>query len=142
MILVVFLYPQAELGMVDFVKMVKCIATFLALYKTLALGYRQVVIEGDCLNVIFLLRDDISSCLMNVKNIILDCRGLATKFLDISFSWEKRSRNVSTHLLANHSLLSKSIFSWTLNPPTWLDDSLNIVFGSVLGPFQYFSSYK
>lgn len=96
------------------------LAARVGLLKALSLGAKDCVLEGDCWEVISALKNNIDSCPWTNKCINQDCKFLASRFGNISFSWIRRDANKPAHILASKASLSLSKEEWVEYPPNWL----------------------
>lgn len=66
-----------------------------------ASGWKEVVVESDCLGVIQAIRSNVSM-LSSFSNIVTECRRLLVE-LNIYLFFVKRSANMAAHCLARES---------------------------------------
>lgn len=121
-----FLYALEDLSIFYSVEVALCLAARLGLLKGCDIGLKNVMLEGDSLNVISYLKGDPLLCPCEVEGIILDCINICSSFKEFSFSWAKRSANMSMHVLAKFSLNCNDPSEWSSSSLIWLKDALRM----------------
>jgi hypothetical protein len=85
------------------------------------MGFRQIVVEGDALEIVKALNRE-AECMGNYGQLV-DC---AKTLLNSAGTWEaqhvKRSGNGAAHCLAKYALNCNEEYSWHLECPSCIQD--------------------
>lgn len=100
----------------------EALALLAALQQVWIRGYTNVVMEGDCEILINLVNG--APGILSVANYLLDIHHWASKFVNIQFSFVKRTGNQVAHNLARFGCISSCYYADSVHQPVWLHQSI------------------
>lgn len=89
------------------------------------LGFKKVILEGDSLTAVHLIKGDINDFPWKIRGLLFDIQNQLHTFEDVKVTFSSRDTNEAAHDLAKFSLSNKISDAWTTYVPPCITSALH-----------------